>query len=525
MSDWYVESRQNRQLQELRDELDGAASEARHLRSRLAQIQGSLEARVNKLAAAFDAFVELSDLRHELIGFADSAEIRQYAGQVLAALASDGEPPPAPPDVPGYWLLPAVAAVQGLCTGTDATTSLAAATARDERRTAIFVCLALAVLGRRGLVRPEWLQVAFGKAAPDGSVSRVQRTLWLTAARGGFGETGRETVAELLGPALAADDGPPGGGSWADVLASPRRSGQALVNDPRVDDQTAAADQLGRLRASVEGIVADRSVLEPAESTLRSDEVLESRTADADSDDGEDEPDPLVEVLRLVIAEGSARERDLLARVAVLRGQLSGGAAGAQSAEEPAGPVDDVLAVDLKGECGPHVAAFAVRLVAPAVVTGAERLCERASAEAPDQIVVQASGRQVQVGPEGPEPASLAGAEQQLRTAGHPVAGGGWRGGIAVAAIGLVGAVGLGLVHWFWILAGLVVAGLGARAAWRDRSRRVSEQASLEERVTALRTTAEASAGQLAAYGDGRPGRAAAATADLEAIRAALPAR
>ena len=74
MSDWYTERRQNQELEELRSEMSLAMSEASRLRSRVSQLQGSLDSRLRQLTDAFDAFVELSDIRYELISFADAAK-------------------------------------------------------------------------------------------------------------------------------------------------------------------------------------------------------------------------------------------------------------------------------------------------------------------------------------------------------------------------------------------------------------------------------------------------------------------
>ena len=93
MSDWWTESRQNAELEDLRNEMAHALSETSSLRSRLSQIQGGLQNRVERLSSAFDAFVELSDLRYEMAGFLDAAELRRYASRVLSALAS-GTPLP-----------------------------------------------------------------------------------------------------------------------------------------------------------------------------------------------------------------------------------------------------------------------------------------------------------------------------------------------------------------------------------------------------------------------------------------------
>lgn len=149
-SNWATDNAQNRALDELRDQMASVSSEASSLRFRLSQVQGSMETRLSRLTTAFDAFVELSDIRFDLIGYADAAEVRRRAGQVMSALASGETPPAAGADVPAYWLWPAVEAVRGLAGGGNLDESmLTEAMQRDERRTSLFLCLALASLGWR----------------------------------------------------------------------------------------------------------------------------------------------------------------------------------------------------------------------------------------------------------------------------------------------------------------------------------------------------------------------------------------
>jgi hypothetical protein len=266
MSDWYTDYRQNEQLEELRSEMSQAMSEASSLRSRLSELQGGLESRLERLASAFDAFVELSDIRYDLIGFADAAEVRRHAGQVLSALAS-GEDPPAPGrEVPGYWLGPAVEALRGLSAEADGPVAdelagepLAEAMTRDDRRTSIFLCLALAALGRRNQVRSQWLDIAFGPLAADGTVTRVQRALWTAGARGGFGADGLDViVAWLQVPSTASAQ------RWlAPIEARSEVVRQAAPNFAEIADQAKARARLSRLRAAVETIAGDTAVLEP----------------------------------------------------------------------------------------------------------------------------------------------------------------------------------------------------------------------------------------------------------------------
>jgi hypothetical protein len=548
-TDWGREQRQSRELEELRDELSYASTQTGQLRSRLAEVTGSLEARVNRLAIVFDAFVELSDLRQELIAYAGAAEVRQHAGRVLAALAAGDVPPAAPPDVPGYWLHPAVAAVAELAAGGDATKELTEATERDDRRTATFVCLALVALGRRAAIRAEWVEAAFGE--PGAEVTALQRTLWLAAARGGLGEAGAQVVSGRLAALAEPGEGAEPARSWLGLLATPGGTGKSVLKDERIDDQASAAGQLRRLRVAVERIADDQTIGEPDVSVLRADDSLSGAGAEQPTDqpqdqaqdqaqekaqekaqdkaggeaaEGEGDGSSVVDMLRLVIGEGSEAEHDLLARVAVLRAQLNDTAQGPVSAQEPAGKAQDLLATDLGGEAGPHLAAFALRQVAPALVNDAEALHGRAVGEAPDSVWARIEGEEFEIAADGPLRPSIAEAEARMRTAGRPTPASAWYGGLGVAGIGLVAGTGLGFVHWFWIVAGLVVAAFGARSALQDRDRRAEEQRGLEQRVTRMRATVDAVAGQLASYRDGQAERVRMANEDLEVLKARLSA-
>jgi hypothetical protein len=514
-SDWGRESRQNRTLDELRDELSYASGQTSHLRSKLAQVTGSLEARVNRLANAFDAFVELSDLRQELIVYAGAAEVRQHAGRVLAALAAGQVPPAEPPDVPGYWLHPAVSAVQELAAGGDATKALTQATERDDRRTAVFLCLALVALGRRNEIRAEWVEAAFGQPAADGSVTGLQRTLWLAAAQGGLGDAGAQVVSDRLRVLTEPAEGEGETRSWVGLIATPGGTADGVLKDARVDAQVSAAGQLSRLRAAVERITGDQAIREPAASVLRADEAL----------GGEQQPEGsgVVEMLRLHIGDGSEPERELLARVAVLRAKLNDTTQGPVSAEEPAGQATELIADDLQGQGGPHLAAFALRLVGPALGSAAEALHDGAVAEPPAGVTVRAEGQDLEIAPDGPR--SLAEAEAKLRATGQPVASKEFRGAVAIAVVALVAGAGLAFVHWFWCVVGLAVAAFAARAAWRERARRVEEQNDLEQRVAKLRSTAAAATEKLASHRDGQAERVRIANEDLDMVRAQLTAR
>src|SRR5690349_21617779 len=119
MTDWWRERRQNEQLEDLQSEMSYARQETSRLQSQLSKIQGGLQERVNRLSTAFDAFVELSDLRYEMSGFLDAAELRRYTSRVLSAMASSTPLPPPTNPVPQYWLGPATEALIELTGGTE----------------------------------------------------------------------------------------------------------------------------------------------------------------------------------------------------------------------------------------------------------------------------------------------------------------------------------------------------------------------------------------------------------------------
>src|SRR5262245_17981564 len=126
IADSWQDYRQQRAIRELGSELTSLSSslsaqrsESGRLRSELAKLQGSLEERVSRLTRAFDAFVELSDLRMTLALFDPPALVRHRTRQILAdplsaAVLDDLV------EVPGYWLGPAVRAYVAALRGDEA---------------------------------------------------------------------------------------------------------------------------------------------------------------------------------------------------------------------------------------------------------------------------------------------------------------------------------------------------------------------------------------------------------------------
>jgi hypothetical protein len=505
MTDWYTENRQNRELEDLRSEMSQAMYEASNLRSRLSEVQGGLESRLSRLTDAFDAFVELSDIRYDLIGFADASELRRHAGQVLAALASGEKPPTPGRGVPGYWLEPAIEALRGL--SADAADlpdePFGRAMALDERRTATFLCLALSALGRRNLVRTAWLDTAFGTVAADGTVTRVQRALWTTGARGGFGAEGLKLVVERLQEQAKASTK-----SWSGFVESRtpsvKRSGPAFSE---IAVQAEAQARLSRLRTAVETIAGDTTVREP--------------DSDLGYVAGEPDPDSASAVLRMLISEGSEPERGPLARVAELRARITDSKK-AGSIEDSAGTVEKLLADDLRRADEPHLNATALRAVADAVLREAEELAKTASGPSPAQVDWEHDWQHITLLPDGPEPQSMAVAEAKINATAPPLTLRRLAGPAVTAVIGLLVAVGLGLTHPAWIAVGVVTIAIAAYYFQKARKRTAAAQADAVDRIARLREKATQAAAELATYRADAGDRETSIAADLEGVRKQL---
>ncbi len=410
--------------------------------------------------------------------------------------------------MPGYWLGPAVEAVRGLAAGSPDEGILAKAMALDERRTSLFLCLALAALGRRNEVRTQWLDSAFGKLAADGAITRAQRALWTTAARGGFGAEGVEAIIRRLKvPSTAATQ------RWASHVEN--RAAKVATTGPafkEIANQAKARAQLSRLRSAVEAITDDTTVLEP----------------DGDlayAADEKPDPDSTSAVLRKLIGEGSEPERDALARVAELQSQVSpGGEPAVGGIDDSAGTIDKLLEADLGNTDEPHLAATALRVVATGVLADAEVLAQTASLPSPYQVSTEIEWRPVTLLPDGPERQSLAAAEAAIASTAQPLSVRDLRGALALGAIALVVGIGFGLINPYWILAAVAILAAAANSYWSARKKRAGEQAETVSRIAKLRQQADQQAAELTAYRRGDRDRAAAAAADVQELRKRLAA-
>ena len=147
---WAGESGRDRLLRDEIEGLHGQASVARsqsaRLSSQLAHVQGSMERRLSALAAAFDAYVELGDVREQLAGYPDTSATRREATAALRVLTRDGTPERLDEDQSGYWLAPAMNAVIALAAGSADADAEKRAADRD-RDAELFMVAAAGALG------------------------------------------------------------------------------------------------------------------------------------------------------------------------------------------------------------------------------------------------------------------------------------------------------------------------------------------------------------------------------------------
>lgn len=470
MSDnWYTDYRQNRRIRELGEDLSSvsaslasARSSQRRLHSELSKVRGSLEQRLDRLSSAFDAFVEISDLRVTLGLFDAQGRVRHQARQLLSGAGTDG----AVSDVDAYWLAPALVALQVAADGVADTDSLALARARDEHRATVFHVLGTGLLGGRDTVTAAMLAAALPELAA--SLPRPQRAVWTLAADGFFGEAGWELV---------------------------RRRGVEFVRALPDDQRTAAIDMLRSqalsratatpLPGKLDGVADLASALAAANAltALRSwvEESLSGFT-----NEPAPEVDPAVRhTVDLLIDEGSPVELPLLARERELRAVIESTGGAALTWDAPAGETRTVVAEDANDAEHPGRRAVAVRISGELVLATAERLAATARAEAPSRVQARTRQGQVTITPAGPEQESLAKARSRIDLSARVSnqRRGVTYGAIGVAVVFLVLAIVLG---WGWVFVALGALGVAAfqwRADIRDRADAVTSAAAAHEHL------------------------------------------
>ncbi|MBG0826506.1 hypothetical protein HS041_01740 [Planomonospora sp. ID67723] len=439
--------------------------------------------------------------------------MHRHAEALLANLAAGGVltgTPPEVPDVPGHWLSPALNALTALIRGEDALEHLGHAAQRDAQKTALFLCLALAVAGQGDRIHASWFGTAFGELRTDRPVTHGQRALWLAAARGAYGPAGKIFVLRKLdaasprSPAAGASASagspdtpePDDPGRWLRALTPDEPSivvppsltdFPELAEFPELARPVHAAAQLARLRSRCVEITS----------------AGEIRERDGDG--------KLVNLSRTP-ATAWAEEEPL----AVLR-RL----AGFGGPEGPMSSLDGHLLADLRPGSDPRLAAIALHVAAPSIRNAAERLARATQSAPPDSVTLSLLGHQVVLRPEGPDPASFAAAEERVVAEGVPARGRPWP-GYALLALGAILVVVASLASAFFapatIPAAVLAAVLAGAGAHLIRQRRRQERADAEyvtSQLVELRELAEGAVWALHEYAREADKRAQTAAADL----------
>lgn len=460
MSDWggWGEAWQNRQIRELRDDLysinsslDSAHTTNRRLQSELSKVTGSIEQRLNRLTAAFDAFVELSDLRMTLALFDEHARVRHRTRQLFGEAPLPGELS----DVEGYWLAPALAAVRATVDGQPAAEALALARTRDTRRAPLFHVLATVLLGR-----PDTSGVA-EVFELEADALMYQRALWLLAADGQLDarnlvqRKGIDYIATL--PDAERQEAVT---AWQQAIKPEREVSPApeLKSTKELITALDAAERLAVLRHWV------------------------AAGLDAPDDKPADEVDPIVKrTLELLVDEGSPLELPLLQRERELRRIIENtGDAAEDSWDTPTGTVIMLLRHDVEDAAHPGRKALAIRISAALIIAAAEGLAERARQRQPAEVQVRTSHGPVAITKAGPDQASL---DRTLQRAMAVLPHNPQRRATAYGA----GGVGLALLllaipaGWGWLVP---AAGALAIAGWHLWRERAEKQAAREQEAT-----------------------------------------
>jgi hypothetical protein len=467
---------QDRDIGDLQDQLAGVASQARsstrRLQSELSKVTGSLEQRLGRLASAFDAFVELSDLRVTLALFDAHARVRHRARQMFGEHPLPGELS----DVDGYWLAPALQALQATADGSTPDAALALARSRDAHRSALFHVLGTALLGRSNVITPAMVEDALPEL--DATPLLGQRAVWLLAADGQLDAGARERV---LGLGLARLDALDEKGRAASVVA--------WRSAVKPDQPVAVPRALGQ----VTGLIA---ALDGAERLAVLRQWVATGLDQGDKPTGEVDP-IAAQALRSLVDEGSPLELPLLTRERELRKVIESNGTGAGDAapdgwETPVEPLVELLRKDVVDEERPGRRALAIRMSRAHILAAAEDLAAQARAPLPEQVEARISGFPVLISQTGPDETTL---ERAVRRRLDPR--GGQRRRIAFGALAVAVALGLFALlvgPWALVLAGIAV-GVAGYQVYRDRA----DKEAARRRESDLRVSIRAEADQCVA--------------------------
>ncbi|GGO83219.1 hypothetical protein [Nonomuraea cavernae] len=417
-----------------------------------------------------------------------TTELHRYAEALLAHLAANGTVPPTAPafdDIPGDWLPPAVQALVAILAGDDPLEPLSRAAGRDQQRTALFLCLALAVAGHGSRIHASWLGTAFGELSVDQPVTHGQRSLWLAAARGAYGPAGKIFVLRKLDALGVPDHADQRQWVQAVVPGEPTVVVPVSLIDfpemaeiPELARPAQAAARLARLRARCTEITSTRQA-EHDSSTPLTNSTGSPVTAWA-----EDEP---LAVLRSLIGLGG-----------------------------PSGPMASLtshLLDDLRPGADPHLAAIALHVAAPLLRGLAEELENDCRLTPPATLTVTLLGHHILLRPEGPDDESLAEAEAAIVAEGMHPRRPPWAAILLIVA-GVCCLAGAPLTSWLLAGTGAALLGLAGWRLWQRRKTVESDAKYVAARIAELRELADGAVWALHAYAREAEARAKQAADD-----------
>lgn len=457
----------------LREELEGlqatayaSSAQSARLSSQLRTLQGSMESRLQALSTAFDAYVELGDVREQLDGYPDTSAIRRDAARGLDVLTEGGVPERVDGRGVHYWLVDAMNEVVDLVSGAPRPPSAPAPSSPEHE---LFVVAALGWLGHGERVADRVAPLLVG----DGALAAAQVLLWRAVVHGVFGDalgavrSSWERDLDLSAPVwetfardAAPTPGPAGTLRWVRDLLHGEWA-------PNRADGAAAPDDRAALRTLVDALVG----------------------------------------------AGTGDERALLGRARVLRARIENPrSAGADpSAETPRTPATTLVRQALLDpDVAPGARLALAGWVRPGLEAAASAISARVAAAEPPPTVAHTEVGDVVVAPDGPDAARLAQldalAVQRWSTARSRFLVPGVVGGVALV-VGLVllatrvAGLGVFLLIVAAALAGVLVRELlGARtrrgelAETRQRTRERVERAktvAVSTRAASLETKAE----------------------------------
>ena len=192
----------------LRDEVEGlhasaarAHAQSSRLSSQLASLQGSLESRLTALSKAFDAYVELGDVREQLAAYPETNAVRRDVLSAMTDLSAARSAARVDPRDLDYWLPYAANAVIGLTVGKpDASAELRAT--ELSRDAELFIVAAAGALGHGAQVAGRLPALLVN----DGTLTPTQVRLWTAVCQGWYPGALPATAEAFRVPLARAED-------------------------------------------------------------------------------------------------------------------------------------------------------------------------------------------------------------------------------------------------------------------------------------------------------------------------------